>query len=92
MTIGIEPATHYDVLKALDTKIALGIIEVPVGTSRVHASRRVFQLITERESELAFVHSLLYDHVSDKDELILRSGTVEIHYKIYLLTDIENFK
>ena len=42
-------------------------------TSRVHASRRVFQLLKEMGSVLPVVHSLAMEPKS-KDELILRAG------------------
>jgi hypothetical protein len=67
-------------------QIAMGILEVPPHVSKVHASRRVFQLLTERESTLPIVHHLLYDDITDKDELILRAGSGEL-----ILTTIKGF-
>lgn len=71
---GIEPESSYDILKSLDAKVVMAIIEVPNRVSRVHASRRVFQLLSDRNSQLPVVHSLAFDTIKDKDELILRSG------------------
>lgn len=53
----------------------MGIIEVPKHVSKVHASRRVFQMLAERESTLPIIHHLDYDDITDKDELILRCGS-----------------
>lgn len=72
---GIEPEAIYDLLKTLNEKVAMLILEVPNHVSRVHASRRTFQLIADRESSLPVVHSLAFNSISDKDELILRSGS-----------------
>jgi (E)-4-hydroxy-3-methylbut-2-enyl-diphosphate synthase len=75
---GLEPVGHYEALRFLVNmapKIVVGILEVPNHVSRVHASRRVFQLLAEHGSNLPVVHHLLYDHINDKDELILRSGS-----------------
>ena len=71
---GLEPEKSFDLLKTLDKKVVMAILEVPNHVSRVHASRRVFQLLANINSELPVVHSLALDKVKDKDELILRSG------------------
>lgn len=71
---GIEPEASYDALKSLDAKVVMAIVEVPNRVSRVHASRRVFQLLNDRNSQLPVVHSLAFENIKDKDELILRSG------------------
>jgi len=72
---GLEPEAAYDVLNGLDAKVALAILEVPQGTSRVHASRRVFQMIADRKSDIPVVHSLNFQQLKSKDEMILRSGS-----------------
>lgn len=75
---GIEPATMYDTLQSISmntNKISLVIIEVPLHVSRVHASRRVFQLLHNINSNLPIIHSVVFDKVPSKDELILRVGS-----------------
>ena len=75
---GIEPATMYDTLQSISmitNKISLGIIEVPLHVSRVHASRRVFQMLHNINSNLPIIHSVVFDKVPSKDELILRVGS-----------------
>ena len=43
-----EPADAYaTALKSIDNKLAMMILEVPVTSSRVHASRRVFQVLQD---------------------------------------------
>lgn len=71
---GLEPESSYYVLKTGDPKLAVGIIEVPNHTSRVHASRRVFQMLHNQDSNIPIIHSLAFDDLKDKDDLILRSG------------------
>jgi (E)-4-hydroxy-3-methylbut-2-enyl-diphosphate synthase len=75
---GLEPTSHFETaLKSLDNKLAMIIVEVPVTSSRVHASRRVFQIlrdIGDNGAKLPVIHSLVLENTVDKDELILRSG------------------
>ena len=71
---GLEPLQYYSIFKDLDEKVITGILEVPSHSSRVHASRRVFQLLSDNLCQLPIVHSLSYSHLQSKDELILRSG------------------
>jgi len=73
---GVESEAHFDALQSLaaaDPRLAMIIIEVPSQHSRVHASRRVFQLLADRDIELPVIHSLKLA-VKDKDQLILRAG------------------
>ncbi len=76
---GIEPTEYYKCLSNLHNNdgkslTSMLIIEVPNHVSRVHASRRVFQLLGENSNNLPVIHSLAFDSLKDKDELILRSG------------------
>lgn len=71
---GIEPETHYKVFEGMDKRVAGVVIEVPKDTSRVHASRRVFQLLADAKSALPVIHYLSLAP-KDKDELILRAGS-----------------
>ena len=71
---GLEPEGAFDVLKGADAKLCMVILEVPSKASRVHASRRVFQMFTNRGLTLPIVHSLVLEP-KDKDELILRIGS-----------------
>ena len=72
---GLEPDSLYDILSKVDPKLVGLIVEVPQRVSRVHASRRVFQLLADRNSLLPVIHHLAYDSLKDKDELILRAGS-----------------
>jgi len=75
---GLEPATMYTTLQSISmitNKLVLGIIEVPLHASRVHASRRVFQLLHDINSNLPIIHSVVFDQTPSKDELILRVGS-----------------
>jgi (E)-4-hydroxy-3-methylbut-2-enyl-diphosphate synthase len=71
---GIEPESAYEFLKTHDKKLVMAILEVPDDTSRVHASRRAFQLIADNKCDLPVVHSLAFSQLKNKDEMILRSG------------------
>jgi len=74
---GIEPEAHYDVLKKLSASlVVMAVLEVPAHVSRVHASRRAFQLLTDRGSTLPVIHSLVFpSSVDSKDLLILKAGS-----------------
>jgi len=71
---GLEDEKMYDLLPVSDPTIVTLLLEVPSKASRVHASRRAFQLLHDRKSTLSVVHSLVLQP-KDKDELILRIGS-----------------
>jgi len=71
---GLEPEAAFDALVNADVKLCMAILEVPSTASRVHASRRVFQMFTNRKLNIPVVHSLVLDP-KNKDELILRIGS-----------------
>ena len=73
---GLESEATYALLKTMDKKVVMAILEVPVHVSRVHASRRAFQMLFNINSELPVVHSLAFSSATkSKDELILRAGS-----------------
>lgn len=76
---GIEPAHMYEVLKSvsmLTDKIAMIILQVPAHVSRVHASRRAFQMLADIACDLPVIHAIHFDKPeTSKDELILRVGS-----------------
>lgn len=43
-------------LSKMSPKPIMGLLNVPVGVSRVHASRRVFQHLADANSDLAIIH------------------------------------
>lgn len=74
---GLEAEHMYNTLKSismLSSKLITVIIEPPSHVSRVHASRRAFEMIQRTENNLPVILSLTFPSVHDKDELILRSG------------------
>eukprot|EP00597_Dinobryon_sp_UTEXLB2267_P015824 CAMPEP_0170117650 /NCGR_PEP_ID=MMETSP0020_2-20130122/13139_1 /TAXON_ID=98059 /ORGANISM="Dinobryon sp., Strain UTEXLB2267" /LENGTH=667 /DNA_ID=CAMNT_0010346295 /DNA_START=244 /DNA_END=2250 /DNA_ORIENTATION=+ len=74
---GIEPAEMYTKLSAAGNKVVMALLEVPAHVSRVHASRRAFQLLHNNQVNLPVIHSLAFpkQKMTDKDQLILRSGS-----------------
>ena len=86
---GLEPAEMYATLGNMcrsddwhrqsdagsGSRVALALLEVPLGTSRVHASRRAFQMLQDAGVELPVVHSAAYGPMPDSDEMILRTGS-----------------
>ena len=71
---GLEDAKAYSFIGSATALVATVIIDVPGETSRVHASRRVFQLLSDMKSVMPVVHSMSISP-KDKDELILRCGS-----------------
>ena len=70
---GTEDASLFDSLLNADPRLVMLILEVPGRLSRVHASRRVFQVLSDKGLTLPVVHSLVLD-VSTKDQMVLRAG------------------
>ena len=73
---GIEPESFYQKLvSSINNKVSMILIEVPNHVSRVHASRRVFEILANHNIQLPVIHHLAYDKLNDKDDLILRAGS-----------------
>lgn len=58
-------AFNYEHLFSLH-QVAVAILEVPSGVSRVHASRRTFQMLADRECMLPVIHSVVFSSLKDK--------------------------
>lgn len=74
---GLESDEDFETIRSYLTESSKPmaiVIDVPRSTSRVHASRRVFEMLHRIKCDLPVIHMLNFDHVEDKDELILRSG------------------
>lgn len=76
---GLEPDHMYQTLKSLlliNDKFISVLVNVPPHASRIHASRRVFELFSEHNIDLPVIHQLSYDktQVPTKEDLILRCG------------------
>ena len=76
---GTEDDAAYGVLDALRREsdlLTTLLLTVPTAVSRVHASRRVFELLSSGGNDIPVVHCLSFgDKCKDKDELILRAGS-----------------
>jgi (E)-4-hydroxy-3-methylbut-2-enyl-diphosphate synthase len=76
---GLESAETFKTvvsMAAMKEKFTTLIVEVPNHVSRVHASRRVFQILADLECNVPVIHSLAFgDNVVTKDDLILRAGS-----------------
>lgn len=73
---GIEPESSYMKLPDYFNKlVTMIIIETPMSVSRVHASRRVFELLSQKRINLPVIHHCSYNQLNDKDDLILRAGS-----------------
>jgi hypothetical protein len=68
--------TSHHMYLILFHQVAVAILEVPSGVSRVHASRRTFQLLADRECMLPVVHSVVFSSLKDKVTATLYSYTM----------------
>lgn len=73
---GLESEDSYTKLQELSSneRMTTIILETPTGVSRVHASRRAFQLLHNTGNTMPVVHSLPLEPKT-KDEFILRTGS-----------------
>ncbi len=73
---GLESEDAYGKLKELSSneRMTTLILETPNHVSRVHASRRAFQMLHNTGNQMPVVHSLPLEPAT-KDEFILRTGT-----------------
>jgi len=70
---GTEDAALYDSLVTPDERLVTLICDVPSPLSRVHTTRRLYQVLSEKEITVPVIHSLNLK-VENKDNLILRCG------------------
>jgi (E)-4-hydroxy-3-methylbut-2-enyl-diphosphate synthase len=72
---GLEPEAAYATLKQLSThpRMTTLIVEAPPHVSRVHATRRAFELLKQTDNNMPVIHSLPLE-TANKEELILRAG------------------
>ena len=71
---GLESEDSFRYISSPNALVTTIILEVPSHVSRVHASRRCFQLLSNTNCQLPVVHSLNLNS-KDKDDLILRIGS-----------------
>ncbi|CAN0498580.1 unnamed protein product, partial [Scytosiphon promiscuus] len=63
-------------LSSLSPKPIMGLLNVPEGVSRVHASRRVFQHLADTDNDLAIIHHAYFPKAAEmsQDKFILSIG------------------
>lgn len=52
-------------LSNISPKPIMGLLNVPAGVSRVHASRRVFQHLADTKNDLAIIHHASFPGASE---------------------------
>lgn len=76
---GTESDAELKALEGVSPMPAFALLNIAVGTSRVHASRRVFEFLrgadVEGVRDLAVIHHRVYEDKPSKDLLILTSGS-----------------
>ena len=68
--------TSHHMCLILFHQVAVAILEVPSGVSRVHASRRTFQMLADRACMLPVVHSVVFSSLKDKVTATLYTYTL----------------
>lgn len=70
---GTESEEEIAALKCLDAVMAL--LEIAPGVSRVHASRRVFELLARSGSDIPVIHHRTFPAGSTRDEIVITAGS-----------------
>ena len=70
---GTEPAELLETLPALDPIVAL--LNVAAGVSRLHASRRVFDVLKRSGIETPVMHHRVFADPPARDEIIITTGS-----------------
>ena len=70
---GTETAEQIAALKSLDAVVVL--LNIQDGMSRVHASRRVFDVIKQNEITVPVVHHIRFAPGASRDEIVINTGS-----------------
>jgi len=70
---GTETAEQIAALKSLDAVVVL--LNIKDGMSRVHASRRVFDVIKQNEITVPVVHHIRFGAGASRDEIVINTGS-----------------
>eukprot|EP00798_Chlamydomonas_sp_ICE-L_P027677 gene27677-7318_t len=70
---GTESADEIKAIKGLDTPLVL--LNTVAGASRVHSSRRVFEILSRNEINTPVLHYIQYDSSAVKDEIVMNTGS-----------------
>ncbi|CAB1112136.1 unnamed protein product [Ectocarpus sp. CCAP 1310/34] len=76
LAVEIKGTEDLSVLSNISPKPMVGLLNVPAGVSRVHASRRVFQHLADAKNDLAIIHHVSFLDASEmsQDKFILSVG------------------
>ena len=69
--------TAEEIAAALKTEPVMALICTPAGTSRLHASRRIFTELCKIEAEdkrIPVIHHIVFDSDAVKDDVVIQSG------------------
>lgn len=70
---GTESEEELAQLGQVDAIVAL--LETPEGVSRVHSSRRVFDLIKRHSITVPFIHHIRFSADASRDEIVIKTGS-----------------
>ncbi|CAM9578221.1 unnamed protein product, partial [Pylaiella littoralis] len=76
LAVSIKGTEDLSMLSNISPKPIMGLLNVPAGVSRVHASRRVFQHLADTKNDLAIIHHASFPGASEmtQDMFILSVG------------------
>jgi (E)-4-hydroxy-3-methylbut-2-enyl-diphosphate synthase len=70
---GTESDADLAALKDMDVAVAL--LKIAPGVSRVHASRRVFEQLQQQKVDVPVIHHITFADGTVRDDLVLQSGS-----------------
>ncbi|CAM9771873.1 unnamed protein product, partial [Scytosiphon promiscuus] len=76
LAVSIKGTEDLSALSNITPKPIMGLLNVPAGVSRVHASRRVFQHLADTKNDLSIIHHASFPRSSEmtQDKIILSVG------------------
>ncbi|CAN0267258.1 unnamed protein product, partial [Hapterophycus canaliculatus] len=76
LAVSIKGTENLSALSNISPKPIMGLLDVPAGVSRVHASRRVFQHLADTKNDLSIIHHATFSRASEmtQDKIILSVG------------------
>ncbi|KAK9828634.1 hypothetical protein WJX72_001221 [[Myrmecia] bisecta] len=70
---GTEPEQEIKSLK--DSEAVLALLNIAPGVSRVHASRRVFEILRKHDIDISVIHHRSFPVGTSRDSIIITAGT-----------------
>jgi (E)-4-hydroxy-3-methylbut-2-enyl-diphosphate synthase len=76
LAVTIDGTESDDALQSLRTlNPIVGLLNIAAGTSRLHASRRVFDVLKKHDITTSVIHHRVFEGTPERDEMVILTGS-----------------